>query len=71
MTHIHIPMAVECEECGRICEAPLMPDAQECCRKSVAKVLVAYAKEKMPPPGRVEHLEKYILEILRLDPPIY
>jgi hypothetical protein len=71
MTHIHMPMVVECEDCGRICEAPLMADAQKCCRKSVAKVLLAYAKEQMPCHERRERLEKYIMEILHLDPPIY
>ena len=71
MTHFTIPMAVECKECGRICEAPLMPDAGNCCRKAVAEILLAYAREKMPCPEGRKRLEKYIHQILDLDPPIY
>ena len=71
MTYFNCPRTIECKDCGRICEAPLMPDAGQCCRIAVAEVLLSYAKAEMPDPEGRKRLEKYINEILNLDPPIY
>jgi len=77
-----IPLAIECRECGRICEAPLMEDAELCCRAEVAEALVEWAEKKILAdpeiPDYVKHIagplvrkmaEGYISEILGLDPP--
>lgn len=38
-----IQQVVECEKCGRILEAPLMTDAEDCCKRAVKEMSLAYA----------------------------
>ena len=76
-----IPLVVECEECGRICEAPLMDDAGYCCRAAAARSLINWAEKKvvddpeLTDAGReavrpviIKLARDYITEVLKIDP---
>lgn len=42
-----IPRVIECRECGRILESPLMEDAGKCCRLSVAIEIMKWVDKTM------------------------
>lgn len=49
-----IPKVVQCEDCGRLLEAPLMTDAEDCCKKAVKNMALAYAVKEV---GRLRDRE--------------
>lgn len=71
---------VECPECGRLCEAPLMDDAEKCCRAAVARTVIKSATDitmKSNPDLPDELREaveaeaaEYLAKLLDLDPSI-
>ena len=75
-----LPTMVECPDCGRLCEAPLMPDAEECCRAAVARTVIKSATEitmrsnpDLPDEVRdaVEaEAAEYLAKLLEIDPSI-